>query len=222
MTTPHSTPDVIDQLAGIVPGHALDATRAGRAQARIHSQQSYLALFEPASPPPADGFTLVQRFAVATFVALLHGQSQATRFYADGLASHGASRELINAIAAEAAAGDASGPYGRYPEGPLSVEDAPGLSYGVSKASAGVLGAKLSAALVHAHLLVFHPRDASAQALQALLDAGWSETDIVTLSQLVSFLAFQLRVVVGLQALKRSSDDDEVAASSPAAEALAS
>ena len=62
-------------------------------------------------------------------------------------------------------------------------------------------GARLSAALMHAHLLVFHPRDAGAQDLQALLDAGWSPTDIVTLSQLVAFLAFQVRVVAGLQVL---------------------
>ncbi len=37
--------------------------------------------------------------------------------------------------------------------------------------------------------------------MQALLDAGWSATDIVTLSQLVAFLSFQIRVVAGLRAL---------------------
>jgi uncharacterized protein YciW len=63
------------------------------------------------------------------------------------------------------------------------------------------LGGRLSAALAHAHLLVFHPRDASPAALQALLDAGWTSTEIVTLSQLVPFLAFQIRVVIGLKAL---------------------
>ena len=35
-----------------------------------------------------------------------------------------------------------------------------------------------------------------------LEDAGWSATGIVTLSQLVAFLAFQLRVVAGLTALQ--------------------
>ena len=43
-------------------------------------------------------------------------------------------------------------------------------------------------------MLVFHPRDAAPASLQALLDAGWSATDIVTLSQLVAFLSFQIRV----------------------------
>ena len=57
----------------------------------------------------------------------------------------------------------------------------------------------------------------AARMAQALLDAGWSVADIVTLSQLVSFLAFQLRVVAGLQVLKR----DE-ALVTPAREALAS
>ncbi|MFW8745418.1 CMD domain protein, partial [Mesorhizobium japonicum] len=54
----------------------------------------------------------------------------------------------------------------------------------------------------HAHLLTYHPRDAHDAALRALLDAGWSTTGIVTLSQLVSFLHFQLRVVAGLTVLK--------------------
>jgi len=198
-----SIPDVIDQLTGSAPGDAIDTLRAGRAQARIHSQQSYLALFE-AEPAAASAFTRTERFAVATFVALLHGQAPAARFYAEGLAKSGAAKALAEAIAAAAAAGDAKGPYGRFPAGPLSVEDAPGPVFRPSPALADVLGAPLSAALVHAHLLVFHPRDARAQDLQALLDAGWSTDDIVTLSQLVSFLAFQLRVVVGLQALKNA------------------
>ena len=37
--------------------------------------------------------------------------------------------------------------------------------------------------------------------LQRMLDAGWTTTDVVTLSQLVSFLAFQIRVVAGLRVL---------------------
>ena len=97
--------------------------------------------------------------------------------------------------------GAASGPYGRYPEGPLSVEDKAGPSFRVSPSNREKLGARLAAALEHAHLLVFHPRDASPAALEALLDAGWSTTDIVTLSQLVAFLTFQIRVVAGLRTL---------------------
>lgn len=91
--TASSSPDLIDQLAGLAPGHPLDAIRARRAQARLHSQQSYLGLFEPA-PPSASEFTQVERFAVAAFVAAWHRQAQATRFYAEGLARHGAPPRL--------------------------------------------------------------------------------------------------------------------------------
>lgn len=62
-------------------------------------------------------------------------------------------------------------------------------------------------AFEHAHLLVFRPRDASRQALQTLLDAGWSNDGIVTLSQLVAYLAFQVRLVEGLTALAASAGD---------------
>jgi CMD domain protein len=65
----------------------------------------------------------------------------------------------------------------------------------------GLLGARLTAALEHAHRLVFHPRDAAPAWLQALLDAGWTTTEIVTLSQIISFLAFQIRLVHGLRAV---------------------
>ena len=68
----------------------------------------------------------------------------------------------------------------------------------MSEAGRQALGTRLAAAFEHTHMLVFHPRDAAAPALQALLDAGWSTTDIVTVSQLVSFLAYQIRVVAGL------------------------
>jgi uncharacterized protein YciW len=33
------------------------------------------------------------------------------------------------------------------------------------------------------------------------VDAGWSTTDIVTLSQIVAFLSFQIRVIAGLRVL---------------------
>ena len=192
--------DVIDQLVGIAPGSALDQLRAQREQARTQAQQSYLALFAPAEPV-AGHFDIADRFAVAAFVAGLHRQPDVARFYAEALAAKG----VAKAIEAEVARGAAQGPYGRYPEGPLSVEDEAGPVYTVDAAQRAVLGERLSAGLAHAHLLVFHPREASAAALQALLDAGWRTTEIVTLSQLVAFLAFQIRVVIGLRALATTS-----------------
>jgi CMD domain protein len=104
----------------------------------------------------------------------------------------------VEAAGAEARA---RGPYGSYPPGPLSREDVAGPRYRASAILRRRLGERLAAAFEHVHLLVFHPRDAAPAALQALLDAGWSTTEIVTLSQIVAFLSFQIRVVVGLRTL---------------------
>jgi CMD domain protein len=191
-------PDVIDHLLGIAPGSPLDAIRVRRPDARINAERSYRALFQPESPGDV---TALERHAVATFVARLHGEPTIAAFYAGGLA---AAAELADAIAAEATAAMTSGPYGRFPAGPLSSEDAPGPAHQVGDARRPVLGTRLTAAVEHAHLLVFHPRDASPRALQSLLDAGWSSTDIVTISQLVAFLAFQIRVIAGLRVLAAS------------------
>jgi CMD domain protein len=106
---------------------------------------------------------------------------------------------LVAALSAEIARGRAKGPYGAYPRGPLSKEDVAGPIYTVAQREA--LGARLAAALEHVHMLVFHPRDANAGALQKLLDAGWSNAGIITLSQLVAFLAFQIRAAAGLRTL---------------------
>lgn len=63
---------------------------------------------------------------------------------------------------------------------------------------------------------MFRPREASPEALQKLLDAGWSTTAIVTLSQIVAFLAFQIRVVTGLTALAAAGAKPQVAATATA------
>ncbi|WP_259216605.1 CMD domain protein [Bradyrhizobium centrosematis] len=193
-----ATPDIIDTLAGIEPGSALDALRARRLQARDNAQKSYLSLFEPID---ASDFSLVERAAVAAFVTGLHGESPVAAFYRDKLAANADGARLIEAIDAEIAGGKTSGPYGSYPAGPLSIENTAGLIYRVSAERKAALGPRLAAALEHAHLLVFRPRDAASADMKALLDAGWSATGIVTFSQLVAFLSFQLRVVSGLRTL---------------------
>jgi uncharacterized protein YciW len=38
-----------------------------------------------------------------------------------------------------------------------------------------------------------------------MLDAGWTTDAVVTLSQLVAFLSFQIRVVAGLEVLAATS-----------------
>lgn len=191
-------PDIIDSLIGASGAEKLETLRARRPVTKTQAQQSYLALFEPTSDADV---SLSERFAVATFVALLHGDAVAARHYAGLLAKPEGGPAIATAIATFAKVAAAHGPYGHYPAGPLSAEDEPGAVFAVHPAEAAILGPRLVAALEHTHLLVFHPRDSSPAALQRLIDAGWSTTGIVTLSQLVSFLAFQLRVVSGLRAL---------------------
>lgn len=72
----------------------------------------------------------------------------------------------------------------------------------------------LDAGLAHADLLVLRPREAAPAHLRALEAAGWDADGIVTLSQLVSFLTFQLRVAHGLRVLAESP----AAASAPTTE----
>ncbi len=208
MTAP--TPDVIDHLADIRPGSFVDRIRTERPETRANAQKSYLALFEPAHEGDV---TRAERLIVATFVAGLHDAETAEAFYAAGIEGDAA---LIAAVKSEIEAGRTSGPYGNYPSGPLSREDKSGLVFTVSELGRTALGHKLSAALEHSHLLVYRPREASPEALQALLDAGWTTTAIVTLSQIVAFLAFQIRVVAGLAALSEAGEG--IRASATAAE----
>ena len=190
--------DIIDALVGITPGSSLDAIRARRPEARAHAQATYRALF---TPDVLGDISAPERFAVGAFVAGLHGATAIAVAYAARLAQSGASAALKDAVVAAIAEAGTSGPYGNYPAGPLSREDTAGLSYRMGAAIRRTLGPRLAAAFEHVHMLVFHPRDAEPAALQALLDAGWSTTDIVTLSQIVAFLSFQIRVVTGLRTL---------------------
>ena len=190
--------DVIDTLAGIAPGSPLDKARNNRLKARQQAQASYDALFNPKS---FGSFSKLERCAVAAFAAGLHGRPETRDYYTGKLEEAGASPELRVAVASEVVNGHSSGPYGHYPRGPLSLEDKEGMTYGIGASERHALGPRLSAALEHTHMLVLHPRDAAPPSLEGLLNAGWSTTEVVTLSQLVSFLSFQIRVVAGLRAM---------------------
>jgi uncharacterized protein YciW len=61
----------------------------------------------------------------------------------------------------------------------------------------GVLGA----AIRHADLLTLRPADATADDLQVLMDAGLAPAGIVSLSQVIAFVNYQLRLVAALRAL---------------------
>lgn len=195
MPLPHSF-DVIDRLAGIETGSALVPLRDRRPVTREHAQASHDALFTAGS---AD-VSLAERLAVAAFVAGLHAVESATLLYRGRLEAEAPA--LVAPVERETRLARAEGPFGAYPPGPLSCEDTSGLLYSADAEARRALGSKLAAAFEHVHLLVFHPRDASRAGLARLHEAGWSATGIVTLSQIVAFLAFQLRVATGLAALK--------------------
>ena len=204
-----ATTDIIDLLAGIEPGSSLSVIRDRRLQARENAQKSYVSLFEPAH---FGDVTATERYAVAAFVAGVHDEAAVANFYLAKLAKAAGGADLVEPLKAETAHARTKGPYGAFPAGPLSVEDKAGLIYRVSADGQRVLGRRLGAFLEHAHLLVFRPRDAAPAAMQSLLDAGWSTTAIVTLSQLVAFLSFQVRSVSGLRTLGASLGQNAAAA----------
>ncbi len=193
--------DVLDVLAGVAPGSRVDALRRHRTATRANAQASHEALF---TPPFETGVTAAERFAVATFVAALHRADAAHSHYRRLLVEASGER-LATRVDDLAATGAAEGPYGAFPAtADLRDEDLPGLVFSVPATAAAGVGARLAAALEHSHLLVFRPREASPAALEALLAAGWSPSEVVTLSQLVAFLSFQLRVAHGLSILEES------------------
>ncbi len=64
------------------------------------------------------------------------------------------------------------------------------------------LSPHLTAILTHTDLLTKQPKAASPEALGALREAGLSTRDIVTVSQLIAFASFQVRLLATLRILK--------------------
>lgn len=182
--------DIIDMLIGV----DLPELRDNRPQARDNAQKSFEALLEPVNPGT---FSFGERYAVATYVAGLHQFEPAVDMYSELLLDD-APTTLALAVADAIEATLSAGPYGTYRESGLSGESEPG---GSVRNDAERLGERLAAAFDYAHLLVFHPRDSRPEVLGRLSAAGWSADDTVSLSQLVSFLTFQLRVAYGLRTL---------------------
>lgn len=186
-------------VTSLADAAGLTELRAHRPVAVAQTQLAYELLLEPADE---GAMTRRERWAVAAFVAILHADAAATEHYLAGL-------RTIDPVGAQAVKslaelGVGTGPYGSYTAGPLSAEDAPGDDLVVEAATAAVVGARLAAGLRHAHRLVLHPRDADPGWLVDLQVQGWDRPGIVTLSQLVSFLAYQLRLVAGLRALQEA------------------
>ncbi|WP_106816467.1 CMD domain protein [Microbacterium timonense] len=199
MTT--ATIDVVDELAGVRAGDALDTLRRRRPVTREQLQASYDALFAPRDD---SAFPRAERLLVAAFATRSTADDATARFYADAARDADFPRAAL--VLAEASAAATAGPFGTYREEGLRTESTDGRRYEPSLAARDALGERLAAALVHTHLLTFRPREADDAAQARLLDAGWNPDGIVTLSQLVSFLAFQQRVAAGLRAIARTQE----------------
>jgi CMD domain protein len=83
----------------------------------------------------------------------------------------------------------------------LGVDDAL-IAAAERKDEAADLPVRLVTILDHVELVTMAPRLSEREDLRKLEAAGLSHAAIVTLSQLVSFLAFQIRVVAGLKLLE--------------------
>jgi CMD domain protein len=198
MTTPAL--DTVDRLAGLRPDDDAFHLRRRRPVTREQLQASADALFDPVDD---SDFPLTERLLVAAF-ATRATADDATAAHSAALAAEADdSRAAI--VAAEASAAATAGPFGAYAEEGLRGENTDGRRYEPALTARDALGERLTAALAHAHLLTARPREAGAAALDRLLDADWSVDGIVTLSQLVSFLAFQQRVAAGLRVLSEAS-----------------
>ncbi len=188
------TATIIEKISGIPADSDIALAYARRSDAREHAELSYQLLLHPETPGPV---SLTERRAIAFFVAALWNQPTTRAHYLG----------LLTEVAPDLAAimdpltRPATGPWGSFPAGPLSAEDAPGTAWTPPPALSAAAGPRLAAGLAHAHMLATHPRDAKAAALAVLGEAGWDEDAIVTLSQLVAFVSFQIRVIAGFTAL---------------------
>lgn len=201
--------DIVDQILEVTP--QLDALRRRRPVTRDQLQASFDALFHPVSTADVSQADRELIAAFATALAAGPDSTASDSTASDSTASFYAARaeaadsERAAVVLTEAAASAAAGPFGSYTELGLQGENTDGARYAPADAVVSALGERLAAALAHTHLLVLRPREASGADLGRLLDAGWTPDGIVTLSQLVSFLAFQQRVVAGLRTLSEEA-----------------
>ena len=193
-----SDPDIIDTLAGLAPDSRLAQIRDRRPVTREHAQASYRALFEPAEPGTV---ALQERFAVASFVAGLHAQDDLAAFYTAGLLRTAPAEAFVVALSAEADRGRTGGPYGAYPNGPLTVEDVAGPIYQVAgnkpfrawRPAIGRIRARAYAGLPPARC---QPCCAPGATRCRLVENRYRHA--VTTG---GILAFQIRAIAGLRAL---------------------
>lgn len=171
--------DLVARLAGLDPHGEVAALRAHRADATRNTQDSLDALLGA----NADDFPLPERLAAAAYAAELVRASAAARAYRERLGALGAS-------GAEAAA---------------MLDKVLEASPDETAAVLRLAPARLAAILAHTRAVTEAPAqtaESGPAALAALQRAGLSTRAIVVLSQLIAFVAYQVRVVAALRALE--------------------
>ncbi len=176
--------DLVARLAGLAPDSPIVALRAHRAESTRQTQASHQTLFD-AEP---DDLPLAERLAAAAYAAALANASAASAVYRERLHALGASGEYAAALLDR-----------------LTHDH----DHSVDQADADALLAaepsRLSAILAHTRAVTLTPAQTAAQgpaALASLQNAGLSTRAIVVLSQLIAFVAYQVRVVAALRALE--------------------
>lgn len=148
-----------------------------------------------------DACTRQERLAISLFVTLLHDCFELVDILVAELNSETGDDSMVAAITELTKRVRTRGPYGQLTQVPIAaLRPYTGIEF-PSEGTAEGLGDRLAAALRFVHFLVFHPRDATSERLDALRRCGWTEDGIILLAQQVSFLTYQIRVVTGQRAL---------------------
>ncbi|MEJ6488163.1 hypothetical protein PQI23_00305 [Leucobacter sp. USCH14] len=171
--------DTLSALAGLdsaaaerAHGHRPDVIEA--AEASMH------ALFDVGDEDEAPDLTRSLRLLFAARAAIVDGALELAEFYLELLDEEQDDASRASAIA-----------------------DARALvSDGVEGAAARSCTRAMRTALRHVDLLVQRPAAATSDDVVSLGTAGWSITETVVLSQIVSFVTYQARIVAGLRVLQ--------------------
>jgi CMD domain protein len=156
--------DVIDELAGVIPGSKLADLRTQRPQIVRYAQGSYEALL---APKDEGGLTQIERELIALRVALLGGDKQLAAWHKERLQEHAVGEAIISAVE-------------QFPKG-------------------SALPPRETALFTHIDRVVTAPAASTREQLAELAEVGFSPRDIVTIGQLIGFVSFQLRALVGLR-----------------------
>lgn len=174
-----SISDVIGGLAGL-DAEQSERLRGHRPEAVAAAEQSLRALFDAPAHDEAPDLSRVVRLLTAARAASVDGSAAVAEFYAEQLGEEPDAPDLSTELALRMLVDGADG------------ESAPGASR------------KIRSLLRHIDLLVQRPAAATSDDLDALASSGWSTTEIVVLSQIVTFVAYQTRVVHGLRVLSEA------------------